>query len=147
MLKEILIEIYERDLNKLKNEINLYSDETKLWLTSNEISNSAGNLTLHLLGNLNHYFGALLDNNGYVRNRPSEFTDKNISREELIERIFEASEVVKTAINNLTNDDLNQDYPEMFNEKIVRTDFMIVHLATHFSYHLGQINYHRRLLG
>lgn len=147
MLKEILIEIYERDLNKLKNEINLYSDETKLWLTSSEISNSAGNLTLHLLGNLNHYFGALLNNNGYVRNRPSEFTDKNISREELIERIFEASEVVKTAINNLTEDNFNQDYPEIFNEKIVRTDFMIVHLATHFSYHLGQINYHRRLLG
>jgi uncharacterized damage-inducible protein DinB len=147
MLKEILIEIYERDLNKLKNEINLYSNEEKLWLISGEITNSAGNLTLHLLGNLNHFFGALLDKNGYVRNRPSEFTDKNVSRDELIERIIEVIEVVKTAINNLSDEDFNQDYPEIFNEKIVRTDFMIVHLATHFSYHLGQINYHRRLLG
>ncbi|MBX7171233.1 MAG: DUF1572 domain-containing protein [Pyrinomonadaceae bacterium] len=146
MLKEILIQIYERELNKLKTEINLYTNEANLWLTDKEITNSAGNLTLHLLGNLNHFFGALLAKNGYLRNRPTEFTDKNVPRENLIERIDEAIEIVKSAIANLTEEELASDYPETFQEKIVKTDFFIVHLATHFSYHLGQINYHRRLL-
>lgn len=146
MLKEILIQIYERELNKLKTEISLYSVETNLWLTDKEITNSAGNLTLHLLGNLNHFFGARLAKNGYVRNRPTEFTDKNVSRKELIKQIDEAIEIVKSAISNLTDEELASDYPEIFQEKIVKTDFFIIHLATHFSYHLGQINYHRRLL-
>lgn len=147
MLKEILIEIYERDLNKLKKEIGLYSDETKLWAIQGEITNSAGNLTLHLLGNLNHFFGTVLDKNGYLRDRDSEFSSKNISRDELIQKIDDAIEVVKTAINNLSEEDFAKDYPLPFNDKVVKMDFFLVHLATHFSYHLGQINYHRRLLG
>lgn len=146
MLKDVLIELYERDLNKLKDEIYLYSDETNLWIVTDGITNSAGNLILHLLGNLNHYFGALLDKNGYVRNRPSEFTDKNVSREDLLKRIDEAIEIVKSAINNLSAEDFNKIYPELFYEKPVTTEFMVTHLATHFNYHLGQINYHRRLI-
>lgn len=147
MLKEILLEIYERDLNKLKNEINLYADEANLWIKTNEIPNSAGNLTLHLLGNLNHYFGALLDQNGYVRQRDREFSEQNVSREVLTQRIEVTIEVVKKTLNNLTDKDFARDYPETLQGKIVKTDFFLVHSATHFNYHLGQINYHRRLLG
>lgn len=146
MLKEILLEIYERDLNKLKNEINLYSDEADLWIINDEIPNSAGNLTLHLLGNLNHYFGALLNKNGYMRQRDREFSEQNISREVLNNRIETTIKVVKNTLNNLTKEDFAKDYPETLQDKIVKTDFFLVHSATHFSYHLGQINYHRRLL-
>ena len=74
MLKEALIEIYERDLNKLRNEIELYSDENKLWIIKSEINNSAGNLCLHLIGNLNHFIGATLGNSDYKRDRNSEFS-------------------------------------------------------------------------
>ena len=146
MLKEILLEIYERDLNNLKKEINLYSDETKLWVLKDGVTNSAGNLTLHLIGNLNHFFGATLDNNGFVRDRDSEFSLKNVLREDLNARIDEALAVVKQTLNHLSDADFAKDYPLTFQEKTVKTDFFLVHLATHLTYHLGQINYHRRLI-
>ena len=144
MLKELLLEIYERDLNNLKKEINLYADETKLWVLKDGVTNSAGNLTLHLIGNLNHFFGATLDNNGFVRDRDSEFSLKNVARADLNARIEEALTVVKQTLNNLSDADFAKDYPLKFNDQIVKTDFFLVHLATHFTFHLGQINYHRR---
>ena len=146
MLKELLLEIYERDLNNLKKEINLYADETKLWVLKDGVTNSAGNLTLHLIGNLNHFFGATLDNNGFVRDRDSEFSLKNVARADLNARIEEALTVVKQTLNNLSDADFAKDYPLTFQEKTVKTDFFLVHLATHLNYHLGQINYHRRLI-
>jgi uncharacterized damage-inducible protein DinB len=146
MLKEILLEIYERDLANLKKEINLYSDESKLWVLKDGITNSAGNLTLHLIGNLNHFFGATLDNNGFVRDRDREFTLKNVACEDLNARIDEALAVVKQTLNNLSEADFAKDYPLSFQERTVKTDFFLVHLATHLTYHLGQINYHRCLI-
>ncbi|GAB3514312.1 hypothetical protein [Emticicia fontis] len=79
-----LIKLFDRDLLKLKTEIEAYPNEDLIWQIRGEISNSAGNLCLHLMGNLNHYFGAQLGNTGYVRNRPLEFSDKNVSRATLI---------------------------------------------------------------
>ncbi len=69
MLNELLSEFFERDIIKLKEEIVLYKDETNLWKVENKISNSAGNLCLHLIGNLNHFIGATVGNTGYVRQR------------------------------------------------------------------------------
>lgn len=146
MLKEALIEIYERDLNKLKDEINSYSDENKLWIINAEISNSAGNLCLHLIGNLNHFIGTTLGKSGYIRNRDGEFASKNVSRQEIVTDIERTIEVVKAALNNLKDEDFDGNYPVEKHDKIVKMDFMLLHLLTHLNYHLGQINYHRRLI-
>ena len=146
MLKEALIEIFERDLQKLKTEINLYKDEDNLWLVKEGISNSAGNLCLHLIGNLNHFIGATLGHTGYVRHREDEFNLKNIPRQDLVMNIENCILIVKESLKNLPQEDLEKDFPlEVFN-RVVKTDFMLVHLSTHLTYHLGQINYHRRLL-
>jgi len=146
MLKEALVEIFERDLNKLKDEINLYSDENKLWIVKEEISNSAGNLCLHLIGNMNHFIGTTLGKTDYVRNRDGEFASKDISRRELIADIEKTIEVVKAALSNLKDENFDEKFPVAKHGKIVKIDFMLLHLLTHFNYHLGQINYHRRLL-
>jgi hypothetical protein len=146
MLKESLLEIFERDLNKLKDEISLYKDETSLWIVKKEISNSAGNLCLHLIGNLNHFVGAELGQTGYIRNRENEFAAKNTSAKVLINYIENTIEIVKHTLENLSEEDLKKDFPQQKVGKVVKTDFMLLHLITHFNYHLGQINYHRRLL-
>lgn len=146
MLKESLLEIFERDLNKLKDEISLYNDENSLWIIKNEISNSAGNLCLHLIGNLNHFIGAILGKTGYVRDRENEFSSKNISSKELINEIEKVIKVVCNTLNKLSAEDFEKDFPVQKHDKIVKTDFMLLHLLTHFNYHLGQINYHRRLI-
>ena len=146
MLQEILIELYERDLNKLKTEIEQFSDEADLWKTSGDITNSAGNLAQHLLGNLQHFIGAVLGESGYVRDRDSEFASKDSSKEELLKEIDTTLAVVKETLSKLGDDDFAKIYPiEVFGGPIT-TGFSITHLTTHFSYHLGQINYHRRLL-
>jgi uncharacterized damage-inducible protein DinB len=146
MLKESLLEIIERDLNKLKDEIKLYKDEKSLWIVKKEISNSAGNLCLHLMGNLNHFIGAELGKTGYIRNRENEFAAKNVSAKVLINYIENATEIVKHTLENLSAEDFEKDFPQQKHSKIVKTDFMLLHIITHFNYHLGQINYHRRLI-
>lgn len=145
MLKEALLEIFERDLDKLANEINLYADEDKLWITGGEISNSAGNLCLHLLGNLNHFVGAVLGESGYVRNRESEFGSKNVTRQDLLAGIEKTKSAVAQTLNKLSGESFEQNFPVEKHDKTVKTDFMLLHLLAHFNYHLGQINYHRRL--
>lgn len=146
MLKEALLEIFERDLNKLKDEINSYERDENLWKTAGGISNSGGNLCLHLIGNINHYVGAMLGENGFVRDRDGEFASKNISRAEIVSEIDKTIEVVKNTLNKLSNEDFDENFPVEKHGKIVKTNFMLLHLLTHFNYHLGQINYHRRLI-
>lgn len=146
MIKDAFIKILERDLNKLKDEISLYKNESDLWVINNEIKNSAGNLCLHLLGNLNHFIGAVLGNTGYVRNRDFEFSAKNILRKDLIKQIEETSQIVKDILSKLPDEDLKKDFPVKFNDNVLTTQQMLLNIVTHLNYHLGQINYHRRLL-
>ena len=146
MLKNSLIELFERDLQKLKTEIDLYKDEDNLWVVKEGISNSAGNLCLHLIGNLNHFIGATLGNTGYVRHRDDEFSLKNIPRQDLVMNIENCILIVKSTLLKLTDDDFVKEFPLEKHGTIVSTIDMLLHLFGHLSYHLGQINYHRRLL-
>ncbi len=141
-----LIKLFDRDLQRLKTEIEAYSDEELLWIVRGEISNSAGNLCLHLMGNLNHYFGAQLGNTGYVRNRPLEFSDKNVPRATLIQQIENARLMMKEVLSNLGDEVLAQNHTEEYNKGQDTNEYYLIHLYGHFSYHLGQINYHRRLI-
>ncbi len=146
MLKESFIELFDRDLKKLKDEISLFQDEKNLWKISGTIKNTAGNLCLHLCGNLKTFIGANLGNSGYVRNREKEFSSTNISREDLIENIDETIEAVNSALTSLDEKELDIIYPQDFLKKNVSTAFFLVHLIGHLNYHLGQINYLRRLI-
>lgn len=146
MLIETLKILFKRDLNKLKSEIDLYKDESKIWHIEKSIANSAGNLCLHLIGNLNTYIGAEFGKTGYIRNREFEFSLKDISKAELVSRVEETINVVDSSLNRLTNDDIKNEYPLLVFDKKTSTEFLLVHLTAHLSYHLGQINYHRRLL-
>jgi len=146
MLKEILLELYERGLGKLRSEIEAYSNEADIWKTGGDITNPAGNLCLHLSGNLQHFFGAVIGGDGYVRDRDAEFASRNVSREELLNSIDAALVSVRSTLEKMSYDDFAATYPiEVFGGPIT-TGFFLTHLATHLTWHLGQINYHRRLL-
>lgn len=146
MLRKILTDLYERDLAKLKEEIRLYSNVGDIWKTTEGISNSGGNLCLHICGNLEHFFGAVLGNSGYVRDREKEFVDKGIGRDQLLAGIDAARHSVLSTLAELTEEDMDSPYPlEVFGHSMTN-GYFLTHLATHLNYHLGQINYHRRLL-
>ena len=143
---ETLKILFNRDLNKLKQEIELYQNENNLWEIEKGISNSAGNLCLHLIGNLKSFIGSELGKTNYVRNRPLEFSLKHIPKTELIEKIEETILVLNKTLDTVTPKILKQEYPILVFESKSTTEFFLVHLSTHLAYHLGQINYHRRLL-
>jgi uncharacterized damage-inducible protein DinB len=146
MLRDTLIKLYERDLAKLRAEIESYANENDLWKTNGAITNSAGNLAQHLTGNLQHFIGATLGNSGYVRDRDAEFSSKDVQREQILADIDKTRAVIKETIASLTDEDFAKTYPiEVFGEPMT-TGYFLIHLTTHFNYHLGQINYHRRLL-
>lgn len=146
MLIKSLQQLFTRDLTKLKEEIALYQNESNLWKTEKEISNSAGNLCLHLIGNLNTFIGAVIGETGYIRNRPEEFSAKNIPRETLIKSIDKVISVVQDSLAKLSEDHLEKEYPMKVFDKPLTYEQFLLHLSGHLMYHLGQINYHRRLI-
>lgn len=146
MITQILIALFERDLNKLKTELLAYKSEEAIWKTEAAISNSAGNLALHLIGNLNAFVGAEIGKTGYIRNRPLEFSAKFVPREQLVADIEATIEVIKNALPLLTEEDYKAEYPILVFEEKTSTEYFLIHLTVHLGYHLGQVNYHRRLL-
>jgi hypothetical protein len=124
----------------------LYQDEKNIWLTEKNIANSAGNLCLHLIGNLNTYIGAVYGHTDYIRQRELEFSQKNIPRIELLANIKATILVVNNTLEKMTAIDLSAAYPLLVFKKKTSIEYFLVHLTTHLAYHLGQINYHRRLL-
>lgn len=146
MFTESLNQLFERDLNLLAREISSFHNEEHLWKVRDGISNSAGNLTLHLCGNLKHFIGAILGNTGYVRQREAEFSSKNIPVEELIRNVEGTRDVVLSVLRTLQPADLEKTYPVSLWDKTFSTAYFLIHLHSHLNYHLGQINYLRRLL-
>ncbi len=145
-MKEILLELFQRDLEKLKTEITSYKDENKMWEVSGEIKNSAGNLCLHICGNLQHFVGAVLGNSGFIRQRDLEFSKKNVPVEKMVKEIDKTLQVVKQTLSELKEEKLDETFPINVFGYEMTTGFFLTHLTTHLSYHLGQINYQRRLL-
>lgn len=139
-------DIYLSHLDRNIAEINLYTNENAIWEITDGISNSAGNLTLHIVGNLQFFIGTYLGNTGYVRDRDAEFNLKNLSRIALINMLEDTKNILNTTISALNNDSINQCYPmDKFGEG-KSIGYVLVYLLAHLDYHLGQINYHRRLL-
>jgi uncharacterized damage-inducible protein DinB len=140
-----LAAVFEKDLKKLKEEILQYDSEDRLFKTVEGISNSGGNLAMHLCGNLRHFIGAILGNSAYIRNREEEFAGR-VSSQKLIEDIEETILVVKSTLSNLSEEDFSEAYPLQVFGEAMSTRYFLFHLLGHLNYHLGQVNYHRRLI-
>ena len=141
-----LINLFERDLDKLKEEILAYPDEKTLWKIDANIKNSGGNLALHIVGNLNHFIGALLGNTNYKRQRDKEFNDKNVPRLIIVDKIKDIKSILFEVLSSISKEKLRANYPIEVFRKPMSTEYFLIHLYGHLNYHLGQINYHRRLL-
>ena len=146
IIVETLIKLFDRDLQRLEEEITLYQTEESLWKVSGEIKNPAGNLSLHLCGNLQHYIGAVIGHTSYIRNRDNEFAAKGLTKAELIAEIQKTKQTVHDTLENIKPSILEAEYPEKVYDYPMTTAYFLIHLASHLNYHLGQVNYHRRLI-
>jgi len=141
-----LAAIYARELATLRMEVEAYPKDEDLWRTVPGIANPGGNLALHLAGNLQHFIGAILGGSGYRRNRDAEFGDKSVPRTLILERVDEAIRVVPKTVAGLGPEELDAEYPDPVAGVRLNTGDFLMHLAAHLSYHLGQMDYHRRIV-
>jgi uncharacterized damage-inducible protein DinB len=143
---ESLSKLFERDLNIAIEQVSSYEHESHMWKVAGDIKNSGGNLALHIAGNLRHFFGHVMGGTDYVRDRTAEFKSKNIPAEEVIEQLKLAKRDVANTLDNISIDELESSFPIEVLGYSMTTAYFITHLYGHLNYHLGQLNYHRRLM-
>lgn len=138
--------LVERDLASLRREVEAYPTDDALWLTPPGLTNSGGILVRHLCGNLRHYFGAVLGQTGYVRQRALEFSAPPVSRAALLALIADTEREVLPVLASLSDEQLTGEFPEPQGGRVFEAADYVAHLVMHLGYHLGQIDYHRRTL-
>ncbi len=138
--------LYERDILKLIEEINLFKSEENLWKTFGSIKNASGNLSLHIIGGLNFLIGATLFHTQFVRNRDQEFASKGIKRKIIVQQLEEIIPMIKKTISQLTAEQMESPYPRFFDKEGATNSYVLTQLLLHLNYHLGQVNYLRRAL-
>jgi hypothetical protein len=145
MLSQELAALFARDLTRLAQELRAFPDTTTLWQTAPGVTNAAGTLALHLEGNLREYVGRPLGHIAYRRDRPAEFSTRGVDRDELVARIEAVQDMVSRVIRMLSADALADPYPEPYDGASLSTRQFLVLLLAHLNYHLGQVDYLRRV--
>jgi len=135
-----------RELEGFEREVSLFRDDESLWKSLPGVTNSAGNLAMHVAGNLQHYIGAVLGGTGYLRNRDAEFALRSGTRAAVVSELHQAAKAVRDVLSNMTDDRLADEFPEAVMGMKFRTSTFLVHLCAHAGFHLGQAGYLRRAL-
>ena len=138
--------IIVRELTSLRAELDAYPADADVWRVVPGITNSAGNLALHLAGNLRHFIGGILGRTGYRRDRDAEFASTGVPRPELTRLIDAGIAEVERTMGSLSDSELEAEFPEPVAKVRVQTGDFLMHLASHLAYHLGQVDYHRRIV-
>lgn len=138
--------ILARDIRGLMNEIEAYPADAAVWQIAPGVTNSAGTLALHVAGNVQYFIGAVLNSSGFIRDRDAEFASRGLPRARLLAELQAAITAVELTLPRLTAEQLAAEYPVPVAGRLVRTSDLLVHLAAHLGYHLGQVDYHRRFV-
>jgi uncharacterized damage-inducible protein DinB len=145
-LLEDLEMLYLREVTTLERELELYPDDKSVWKELPGLPNSGGTLLLHLAGSLQHFFGATLGKSGYVRDRAAEFSKRDAPRNEIKQELSKAKQGVKAGFATLTEERLGQVFPAHYADVEVSSQLTLLQFLSHLAYHLGQIDYHRRMV-
>ena len=145
-MKDWIAMVMTRELKALRREVESYPSDDKLWETAPGITNPGGNLVLHLAGNIQYFVGAVLGGTGYKRYRDAEFGSRDLAKAELLREIDGAIAAVQTGIAKVSDADLEKPFPEAVGGVTPTTGAFLAHLAVHLGYHLGQVDYHRRII-
>lgn len=146
MLIPIVQAMLLRELAAVQRSVQAYPDDASLWALPKGLPNSGGTIVLHLAGNLQHFVGAVLGATGYVRDRDAEFARRDVPRAELLAELANTIDAVRNAMPTLREESLSQPYPQKVGGQVLATGLVLMHLATHLAYHLGQLDYHRRVV-
>jgi hypothetical protein len=146
MLSTTVAAMLSRELRTFQRELEAYPDESLIWQSHPALPNAGGTLALHAAGNLLHFFGAVYGDTGYVRDRDAEFARRGVPRAELVRQLGEAIDVVQRTCARMTDEQWDEWYPLPVAKCRLRTREFLLHLVSHLAYHLGQLDYHRRVV-
>lgn len=141
-----LLVLLRRDLRCFIREVEAFPDDATLWQTVPGIRNSAGNLALHVAGNLRHFVGAVLGGTGYQRQRDAEFAQRSGTRAEVAALLEAAAAEIEAGLAALTVEARAKPFPQELLGHRPPTGRFLLHLSTHLAFHLGQAGYLRRTL-
>ncbi len=120
-------------LNKLTLE--------QIWWRPNEHSNSIGNLTLHLCGNVRQWILSGIGAQEDIRTRDQEFDQRAaIDKEILINDLHKLEQEVRMVLDQIQPS-------ELLKKRLVQNIYeesalsILIHVVEHFSYHVGQISW------
>ncbi|HYE86150.1 MAG TPA: DinB family protein [Vicinamibacterales bacterium] len=141
-----LAALFERDIQRLIQELQAFPDTAAVWRTLPGVANAAGTLALHLEGNLREYIGRQLGQIAFTRDRPLEFSARGVERDELVARLNAVKQTIPPVIAALSDAQLAATYPEIYQGKPIVTRQFLEHLLGHLNYHLGQVDCLRRIV-
>jgi uncharacterized damage-inducible protein DinB len=145
-LQDSIRAILLRELRTVQRELEAYDRDEDIWALPPGISNSAGTLALHVAGNLQSFVGTTLGDTRYVRDRPAEFARRDVPRAELLAELDRAVEAVSTTLDALPDGKVGEPFPQNLRNIQITTGDFLLHLSAHLAFHVGQIDYHRRLV-
>jgi len=146
MTTKELARLYKRDIERFITEIELFNDENNLLKTKGSAKNSSGNLTLHIIGGLSFHIGVTLANLDFVRNRNQEFIRKGVPRESMTAQLSNLIPLIVDTITSMPDRQLNELHPNLYDGQNETIGYVLTQILLHLNYHLGQINYLRRML-
>jgi hypothetical protein len=139
--------LFRRDLTRLLQELHAFPpDDPALWKTLPGVTNSAGHLFIHLEGVLREYVGRHLGKQTYTRQRDHEFTCAEVPSSDLAIRLEDLRTQIPDVLAGLQPSAFEAIYPETIRGVVVSTQLFLMHMHGHLHYHLGQIDYLRRIL-
>jgi uncharacterized damage-inducible protein DinB len=118
--------------------------EEEIWWRPNSASNSAGNLVLHLCGNVRQWIISGLGGAEDKRERDREFSERGpIPRQALVTQLRRTIRDACRVIARLSEDSLSRKH-EIQGYQVTGLDAAF-RVAEHFAYHTGQIIYITKL--
>ena len=146
MLRSAVTTVMLRELGAVRRSIEAYPDDQSPWAERPGLPNAGGTLALHIAGNLRHFVGLGLGGVAYVRDRDAEFSRRGVTRAAIVAELDAAREALERGMAATTDAMLADPYPEPIAGRRVSTGDFLVHLAAHLAWHLGQLDYHRRVV-
>lgn len=119
--------------------------EDQVWHRANANTASVGNLVLHLCGNIGQWINSTLGRQPDHRTRDAEFSDAgSLDKSQLLARLDATVATATAIISALPDADLTNTFKvQIYSETGTA---IIVHVTEHFSYHVGQVTLHTKLL-
>lgn len=108
------------------------------WQRPNDVSNSVGNLVLHLTGNVRQWIVSGLGGEPFDRDRPAEFAERGpLPTEEIRAGLRNVVRRANEIIGGLSSTALEREYS--IQGRTVTGVAAVFHVVEHFSFHTGQI--------